>query len=88
MQLGNLTDEKMTGTVEADETYIGGKYDKRRKRAKYDKPAVFGMIERETGRVHAKHLKRGPANQWQIGQEIDAVVSPEARMMTDEGNAH
>src|ERR1700687_6513730 len=34
MQLGNLTDEKMTGTVEADETYIGGKYDKRRKQAK------------------------------------------------------
>ena len=46
--------EKMTGTIEADETYVGGKYDKRRKRARWDKEPVFGMIERETGRVHAR----------------------------------
>ena len=51
MALGNFTDEKMSGTVEADETYIGGRYDKRRARAKWDKAAVFGMVERETGRV-------------------------------------
>jgi hypothetical protein len=88
MQLGNWTDEKMTGTIEVDETYIGGKFDKRRKRAKYDKPAVFGMIERETGRVHARHLSRGPANQWQIGQQIDAIASPEAHMMSDESRLY
>jgi hypothetical protein len=41
-------DGLVTGTVEADETYIGGKFDKRRKRAKYDKEPVFGTIERET----------------------------------------
>lgn len=29
MTLGNWSDQKMTGTLEADETYIGGKYDKR-----------------------------------------------------------
>lgn len=86
MILGNWTDEKMTGTVEADETYIGGKYTKRSKRAKYDKPAVFGMIERETGRVHAKHIPQ--ANQWQIGQEMDAHVIPDAHMMTDESRLY
>jgi transposase-like protein len=89
MITGNWTDEKMTGTVEADETYIGGKYDKRRKRAKYDKPAVFGMIERETGRVYATHLDATQTpNQWQIGQEIDKVVSKEAHLMTDESRLY
>src|SRR5258708_35904 len=39
---GNLFD----GTVEMDETYIGGKYDKRRKRERWDKDPVFGVIER------------------------------------------
>jgi hypothetical protein len=34
-------------TVEADETYIGAKkYDKRRKRARYDKVPVFGVVTR------------------------------------------
>jgi hypothetical protein len=88
MMLGNWTDEKMTGTVEADETYIGGKYDKRRKRAKYDKPAVFGMIERETGRIHAKHLSLGTANHWQIGREIDTAATKDAHMMTDESRLY
>jgi transposase-like protein len=74
-------DGLFTGTVEADETYIGGKYDKRRKRAKYDKEPVFGMIERETGRVHAKHIPA--ANRWAVTQEIDAIVAPEAKMMTE-----
>ncbi|MGA2598771.1 MAG: IS1595 family transposase [Bryobacteraceae bacterium] len=86
MMLGNWTDEKMSGTVEADETYIGGKYDKRRKRAKYDKPAVFGMIERETGRVYATQIDA--PNQWQVGQHIDAAVSPDARFVTDESRLY
>lgn len=78
-----------TGTVEADETYVGGKYDKRRKRAKYDKEPVFGifgMIERETGRVHAKHIPA--ANRWVVTREIDAIVAPEAKFMTDESNLY
>ena len=79
-------DSLFTGTVEADETYIGGEYDKRRKRAKYDKEPVFGMIERETGRVHAKHIPT--ANRWAVTREIDAVVAPEAKFMTDESNLY
>lgn len=76
-----------TGTVECDETYVGGKYDRRRKREKWDKPAVFGMIERETGRVSAKHIPTTP-NRYLIGKEIDAVVAPEAKMMTDESKLY
>lgn len=89
MILGNWNDEKMTGTVEADETYIGGKYDKRLKRAKYDKPAVFGMIERETGRVHAKHVAGGNrVNRWTLDKEINSVATPDARLMTDESRLY
>ncbi len=42
------------GTLEMDETYIGGKYDKRRKRAKYDKQPVFGIIQRGTATEKSK----------------------------------
>ena len=86
MILGNFTDEKMSGTVEADETYVGGKYDKRLKRAKYDKPAVFGMKERETGKVYARHLPA--ANQWGIGQHMDEMLTPEAKIRTDESRLY
>jgi hypothetical protein len=39
----------LTGTVEADETYIGGKYDGRRKRARYGKQGVVGFVQRGDG---------------------------------------
>ena len=86
MMLGNWTDEKMSGTVEADETYVGGKYDKRLKRAKHDKPAVFGMKERETGKVYARYLEN--VNQWGIGQHMDEVLAPEAKVRTDESRLY
>ena len=38
MMLGNRTAEKLSGSVEMDETYVGGKFDRRRKRAKHDNP--------------------------------------------------
>ena len=53
MMLGTWSDEKMDGTVEMDETYIGGKYDRRLKRARWDKPAVFGVLERGTPEKHS-----------------------------------
>src|SRR5260370_35155113 len=37
----------LTGTVEADETYIGGRFDKRRKRSKNDKEPGFGLGDRQ-----------------------------------------
>jgi hypothetical protein len=37
-----------TGTVEADETYVGGKYDRRLKRQRYHKQPVMGFLQRGT----------------------------------------
>jgi transposase-like protein len=49
-------DEPLSGTLEIDETYMGSKkYDKRRKRAKYDKEPVFGIVERN-GRARTYHM--------------------------------
>jgi hypothetical protein len=57
---------KMSGAVEADETFIGGKArnmhaDKRAKRihgrGTIGKQIVFGLLERKTGRVHIEHVE-------------------------------
>jgi transposase-like protein len=37
-----------SGSVEADEMFVGGRYDKRRKRAPHDKQAVAGVLQRGT----------------------------------------
>jgi len=43
-----------TGVVEVDETYVGGKYDRRRKREPHDKQPVFGVVQRGSGEEHSK----------------------------------
>src|SRR6266571_3658060 len=71
-----------TGTVEADETYIGGKFDKRRKRAKYDKEPVFGMVERD-GKARTYHVS--PVNRYNLISKIKDNISIEADLVcTDE----
>jgi hypothetical protein len=57
MDQGNLFGEKLTGVVEVDETYIGGAFDKRRKRERREKPGVMGIRERG-GEVRAFHVER------------------------------
>jgi hypothetical protein len=42
------------GTVEVDATFVGGRYDARRKRAPYDKQAVAGVIQRKSEDAHSK----------------------------------
>ncbi len=75
----------LTGTVEVDETYIGGKYDPRRKRAKYDKVPVIGMIER-SGRVRAEIIAN--TDRHNLVGAIKRNVSPDALVMTDEGTGY
>src|SRR5271155_776718 len=57
---------KMSGTVEADETFIGGaarfmhKHKREEKihgRGPGGKEIVFGLLERKTGRVHVEHVE-------------------------------
>jgi hypothetical protein len=72
---------KLCGTVEVDETYIGGKYDERRKRGPYDKQPVMGLLERN-GRFEAKTI---PTNGRKILiGVINDRVSKDATIMTDE----
>jgi hypothetical protein len=70
------------GIVEADETYIGGKYDKRRKRGKYDKEPVFGVVE-QGGEVRTWHISQ--VNRYQLMMRLEDSVDVDATTLhTDE----
>lgn len=87
--------EKMTGIVEADETYVGGK---RRAHQSYtvkpgerakdfvapwkDKAAVFSVVQRG-GKVYSKHLEKVTAAN--LKEVLNAVVAEDAHLMTDTG---
>lgn len=76
---------KLDGVVEVDETYVGGKYDKRRKRGPWEKQAVIGLLQR-SGRLEAKTI---PTNGRKILVGIiKERIDPKARVMTDEYQAY
>ncbi|MSO21261.1 MAG: IS1595 family transposase [Acidobacteria bacterium] len=76
---------QLEGTVEVDETYIGGAYDKRRKRAPWQKPAVMGMIQRD-GKFEARTILTA-SKQILIGI-IKQRVSEKATVYTDQYRAY
>lgn len=73
--------QKLTGTVEADETYVGGRTHNSMGRSNKEKAVVFAMVER-MGRVIASHVPDAQkATLYPIMMEnIDKV----AKVMTDE----
>jgi DNA-directed RNA polymerase subunit RPC12/RpoP len=75
--------EPLTGIVEVDETYMGSKkYDKRRKRGKYEKEPVFGMVERG-GKARTYHVAK--MNRWNVIGKIEGDISIKAdAVYTDE----
>lgn len=79
----------LSGTVEADETYVGGKprnpgaHNKRGRGTK--KTPVFAVIERG-GNVRASVVQR--LDGASLTAAIKAVVDPSARVITDESNAY
>jgi len=84
------TIDKMTGTVEADETFIGGKarnmhadrrYTKIRGRGPEGKAIVFGLLERETGRVRTSVV--GTRRKHHLHSAIRENVAPGAEIHTD-----
>jgi len=87
----NGTINKMSGTVEADETFVGGEArfmhkDKREAkihgRGPIGKQIVFGLLERNTGRVHLEHVETRRKH------ELTSIVRKHVRrgseVMTDE----
>jgi transposase-like protein len=87
MQMGTL--EKMSGQVEADETYIGGlarNMHRDKRHAKITgtggagKVAVMGLLERD-GKVRAKVIR--DATQLTLHAEVRGNVEPGAELFTD-----
>jgi len=72
----------LTGTVEADETYIGGKsHGGKRGRGAPKKTVVLALVERK-GRVRAKPVETISAGELKTA--IRENVTKESRIMTDE----
>jgi transposase-like protein len=76
---------KLKGVVEVDETYVGGKYDKRRKRGPWEKQPVIGLLQRN-GKFEAKTIQSNGARVL-VGVVNDRV-SKSATVMTDEYAAY
>ena len=80
------TIEPLTGTLEADETYMGGKYDERRKRARYDKEPVFGIVERG-GKAHTFHVAH--LNQQMVVRKLtDHIAINADALYTDDSKLY
>src|ERR1700690_3152262 len=73
------------GTVEVDETYVGGRFDPRRKKANkanhFEKTPVVGLIERK-GKVQAQAVRT--ASKPVLIGIVKNRVSPDARVITDQ----
>src|SRR5258708_1743920 len=89
MHTGSIN--KMAGTVEADETFIGGaarfmhkhkREGKIRGRGPMGKEIVFGLLERSTGRVHIEHVET--RRKGELTQIIKENVRKGSEVMTDE----
>jgi hypothetical protein len=78
------TQEPLEGVVEADETYIGGKYDSRRQRTRWhDKAPVFGVVKRN-GKARTYHMPEPTMKK--IVEKIKGDVSIDADgIYTDDG---
>src|SRR6185295_4570342 len=87
--------EKMTGIVEADEVYLGGRRRKKIPQITHageraqdlpsywtEKQAVFSVLERG-GRVHSRYVERVTADN--LKAVLNEVVSQDAHLMTDTG---
>jgi len=92
MQNGSL--EKLSGNVEADETYVGGKAKNMHKhkreakikgRGSVGKIAVMGLLERK-GNVRAKVIKN--ADRETLHGEVKEQVETGANLFTDEWRAY
>lgn len=75
--------DMLSGEVELDETYIGGRRNMRNKFS--NKSAVFGVVERG-GEIRAKHVKSTGARV--LIPEINATVQKGSKIHSDEWGAY
>jgi transposase-like protein len=89
MHTGSIN--KMSGTVEADETFIGGaarfmhkhkRDEKVHGRGPGGKEIVFGLLERKTGRVHIQHVET--RRKGELTSIVREKVRRGSEVMTDE----
>jgi transposase-like protein len=78
------------GTVEVDTTHQGGRYDERRKRAKFGKQTVAGVIQRKTGTEPSK-VKAFPVEREILPVMAGVIrdhIALDAMIYTDEHGAY
>jgi transposase-like protein len=75
----------LNGNVEVDETYIGGRYDRRRKRNAWEKQAVMGLLQRN-GNFEARTIPT--VSKAILVGVIKNRVNKKATVMTDELRAY
>jgi len=73
-------DKPLEGTVEADETYVGGKAHGKRGRGAANKTPVVSLVERG-GKVRSRVVTN--VNGKNIKEVLQGNVSPDATLMTD-----
>jgi hypothetical protein len=80
-----------SGTVEMDETFIGGQYDPRRKRQRWEKQPVFGVLQRGND-IRPSEVRAFPVADVSKTTLVGAVrenVSTDAELVcTDENRAY
>jgi len=81
-----MTDEEkglLSGDVEVDETFVGGKGFNRIKVDFTERPkeVVMGMVERG-GKLRAKHIET--TGKWALREQIEKHIDPKARVFTDQ----
>jgi transposase-like protein len=95
--MGNEERQPLEGTVEIDETFVGGKNKNRHysKRVQYkeitgraypDKAPVFGMYDRTTRKVRATAITKGQLKN--IARIITRNIWPGSTLMTDDWNGY
>jgi transposase-like protein len=83
--------DKLSGTIECDETYVGGKirigttkprdnYHRKRLGPVANKAAVFSVLQRD-GNVRSRHVERVTAEN--LRPIIDEMIAEDAHVMTD-----
>lgn len=85
MLMDNSKGTPLSGTVEIDETYIGGKGMNKSRWTQgmggEEKEVVMGMVERK-GKAYLKHIPN--TGKWTLLKQIKENVSPQTRVITDE----